>query len=78
MYNEILLGIDLEEQSSWRKALPVAADLCRTSGARLHAITVVPELGPSIVSGYFPQDYESRMIADAAKRLNELLDFLFY
>ena len=43
MYNEILLAIDLEEQSSWRKALPVAAELCRTSGARLHAITVVPD-----------------------------------
>ncbi len=73
MYNEILLAIDLEEESSWRKALPVAAELCRTSGARLHAITVVPELGPSIVSGYFPEDYETRMIADAAKRLNDLL-----
>ena len=56
MYDEILLAIDLEEESSWRKALPVAAELCRTSGARPHAITVVPELVPSIVSGYFPQD----------------------
>ncbi len=74
MYNEILLAIDLEEESSWHKALPAAIDLCRASGARLHALTVVPELGPSIVSGYFPEDYEAHMIADAGKRLNELLD----
>ncbi len=74
MYNEILLAIDLEEESSWRKALPAAVELCRASGARLHALTVVPELGPSIVSGYFPEDYEARMIADAAKRLNDLLE----
>ena len=74
MYNEILLAIDLEDEASWRKALPAAVELCRSSGARLHALTVVPELGPSIVSGYFPEDYEARMIADAGKRLNELLD----
>ena len=74
MYDEILLAIDLEEESSWRKALPAAVELCRATGARLHALTVVPELGPSIVSGYFPEDYEARMIADAARRLNDLLD----
>ncbi len=74
MYKEILLAIDLEDESSWRKALPTAVELCRASGARLHALTVVPELGPSIVSGYFPEDYEARMIADAGKRLNDLLE----
>lgn len=74
MYKEILLAIDLEEESSWKKALPVAIELCRSSGARLHALTVLPELGPSIVSGYFPKDYEARMIADAGKRLNDLLE----
>lgn len=74
MYKEILLAIDLGEESSWEKALPAAVELCRTSGARLHALTVVPELGPSIVSGYFPEDYLARMIADATTRLNELLD----
>jgi nucleotide-binding universal stress UspA family protein len=73
MYKEILLAIDLEDEASWRKALPAAVELCRSSGARLHALTVVPELGPSIVSGYFPEDYEARMIADAGKRLNDLL-----
>jgi nucleotide-binding universal stress UspA family protein len=74
MYKEILLAIDLEDESSWRKALPTAVELCRATGARLHALTVVPELGPSIVSGFFPQDYEARMIADSGKRLNELMD----
>ncbi len=74
MYKEILLAIDLEDESSWRKALPAAVELCRASGARLHALTVVPELGPSIVSGFFPEDYEARMIADAGKRLNDLME----
>lgn len=74
MYKEILLAIDLEDESSWQKALPTAVELCRASGARLHALTVVPELGPSIVSGYFPEDYEARMIADAGKRLSDLLE----
>ena len=74
MYKEILLAIDLEDESSWRKALPAAVELCDASGARLHALTVIPELGPSIVSGFFPEDYVARMIADAGKRLNQLLD----
>jgi nucleotide-binding universal stress UspA family protein len=74
MYKEILLAIDLEDESSWKKALPAAVEMCKSSGARLHALTVVPELGPSIVSGYFPEDYEARMIADAGKRLGELME----
>jgi len=74
MYKEILLAIDLEDESSWKKALPATIELCKISGARLHTLTVVPELGPSIVSGYFPEDYEARMIADASKRLGELMD----
>ena len=74
MYKEILLAIDLEDESSWQKALPAAVEMCKSSGARLHALTVVPELGPSIVSGYFPEDYEARMIADAGKRLGELME----
>ena len=46
MYKEVLLAIDLEEPSSWHKALPAAVEMCRATGARLHALTVVPELGP--------------------------------
>ena len=34
MYDEILLAIDLEEESSWRKSLPVAAELPEDVKAR--------------------------------------------
>ena len=36
MFNEILVPIDLEEESSWRKALPVAVEMCRKFAKKIH------------------------------------------
>ena len=57
MFNHVLLSVDLEHESSWIKALPVALDLCKSCGAALHVLTVVPDFGMSIVSQYFPQAF---------------------
>lgn len=43
MYSKIMLPVDLNEESSWSKALPTALTLCRTFGASLHVVTVLPE-----------------------------------
>lgn len=43
MYRSILLPVDLDEPSSWGKALPVAVSLCRCFGASLALTTVVPD-----------------------------------
>jgi len=59
MYNNILLPIDIDNASSWQHALPAAVELCRSSSANLHALTVVPDFGMSIVEAYFPKDYKS-------------------
>ncbi|MDH3377846.1 MAG: universal stress protein [Gammaproteobacteria bacterium] len=58
MYKNILLPIDLDNASSWEHALPAAVELCHSSSANLHALTVVPDFGMSIVSAYFPKDYK--------------------
>ena len=44
MYKNILLAIDLNDETSCGKPLLSAAELARTFGARLHVLTVVREV----------------------------------
>lgn len=70
MYKKILLPVDLGDESSWEKSLPVAVTLSNNYGAELHLLTVVPEFGMSIVGSFFPPGYER----DALKAAEEKLD----
>jgi nucleotide-binding universal stress UspA family protein len=74
MYKDVLLAIDLDDPSSWAKALPVAVGLCQAFGARLHAFTAVPDMGMSVVAQYFPENYEAKALEAAGKQLAMLLD----
>ena len=70
MYKTILLPVDPADASSWQKALPVALDQARQSGASLHLLTVVPDvLGlPNL-----PADYGSGMVEHATTQLEKLV-----
>ncbi len=70
MYRDILLPVDLADSSSWRAALPVALTLCRSFGARLHVVSVVPDFGMAIVGQYFPESFEKEMIEETRKALH--------
>ena len=61
MFKKILLPVDLQESSSWERALPIAVRMAKDDGAELHVLTVVPPL-PGQVYGYFPEDFEPKMI----------------
>ncbi len=67
MYKDILLPIDLEHEST-EKAVPVAVNLCQLTGANLHVLAVLPDFGMSIVSQYFPKDYEEKASEAALDR----------
>ena len=43
MYKEILLAVDLNDDSSWQKALPTAVEYCRAFDSILHVVSVRPE-----------------------------------
>ena len=73
MYKTILVPIDLDQQSSWDKALPIAVEYSQIFGARLHAATVLPVFGAGAVGSYFPPDFEERAIAEAQAQLTELV-----
>lgn len=57
MYRKILLPVDLDEETSWHKALPTAVALCRTFDASLHVLTVRPDVKMPMVSAYLPKNF---------------------
>jgi len=69
MYKEILLSVDLEDENSWTKALPVALEYATRFGSRLHVITVVPEFG--LVRQFFPDNYENTVKESVKARLHD-------
>lgn len=73
MYKDILIPIDLNHESSWIKALPIAVDYCKTFGAQLHVITIVPDFGLPMVAGYFPEGFEDKMRKDANQHLHDFV-----
>ncbi|MCP5420782.1 MAG: universal stress protein [Gammaproteobacteria bacterium] len=73
MYTNILLTVDLNQESSWIRALPVAVEYCKAFGAKLHIMTVVPSFGMPIVASFFPDDYASNVRAEVNDRLHALM-----
>ncbi len=72
MYKNILLSVDLNQESSWRRALPTAVECSRAFGATLHLFTVVPDFGMTVVAQYFPANYGDKAIAEAKATLQKL------
>ncbi len=74
MYRNILLPIDLADPDGQRKAARAAADLADRYGARLHVMTVVPDVGMPIVGLFFPADFEEQSKAAAERELAAFVD----
>ena len=74
MYRKILLPLDLNQESSWQKALPVALGLCGSFGAKLHVMTVVPDSGSAYVAGFFPADFKQKALDQAHAALAKFVD----
>lgn len=72
MFKDVLLAIDLQEPESWRRALPVAVDLCKSSSATLHVITVMPVINP-IISQYFPAHANDDILRSAVEDLSKFV-----
>ncbi|HLF12181.1 MAG TPA: universal stress protein [Gammaproteobacteria bacterium] len=68
MYKNILVTIDLAEESSWRRALPVAVELAEKFGGKLHVATVVRDIDALLKTQYSLLAYE-KLIAEAEQRV---------
>lgn len=60
MYNKILMPIVLSEPNSWKRALPVALNFCKTYNASLHVLTVLPDFNMPMVGSFFPKDFSEK------------------
>lgn len=72
MFRAVLVPVDLNEESSWKQALPAATFQLRGSGGSLHVMTVLPNFGESIVGSYFPPDFAEQSRAAALTALEAL------
>ena len=61
MHKDILLAVDLDDDSSWARALPVAIEQCQAADGTLHVISVAPNFGMTLVGQFFPDDYEQQV-----------------
>ena len=73
MFNDVLCAVDLGDEHSWKKALPKAIEM-RGDNGNLHLLTVVPEFGLSMISQYFPDDFEDKTLAAAKDALRDFID----
>jgi len=71
MFKTILLPVDLNQQGSWEQALPAAIELAQNFKAQLHLVSIVPDVGMSIVSQYLPKDFEKKAVENAGAGLRE-------
>ncbi|SDG72661.1 universal stress protein [Roseospirillum parvum] len=71
MYHDILVALDLEDPSDVSHTLPAAIHQTQASGARLHAMTVLPSFGMSIVGQYFPPGYEKDLADKVMRQLKD-------
>ena len=73
MFNDVLCAVDLGDEHSWKKALPKAIEMRGNSG-NLHLLTVVPEFGLSMISQYFPDNFEQTTLTAARDALRTFID----
>ncbi len=69
MYHDILLTVDLNDEASWARALPVAIEEAKASGATLHVVSIVPDFGMPVVGSFFPDDFEEKALAAVSEKL---------
>lgn len=73
LYSNILLPVDLGNESSWLKALPTAIQFCETFSAILHVMTVIPDFKSSVMTQFLPEGHEDKMLVTAKEVLQKFV-----
>ncbi len=74
MYKKIFVPVDLNQESSWKMALPVAVKMAQENSAKLVVFSVVPDFGMAIVGSFFPPDHADNMLKEAEQNLKALVE----
>jgi nucleotide-binding universal stress UspA family protein len=73
VFKDVLFTVDLGHIASWEKALPVALHEAKAAGARLHVMTVVPEVAVPALMQSGPFDYETQLVPKAKAALEQFV-----
>ncbi len=74
MYKNILFPVDIEHIAEAKKALQVAIDEARRSGAKLTVMTVAPGFGMPIVATFFDEQAVKKALKEVARHLRKYMD----
>lgn len=74
MSNSILCAVDISHGSDDVDVLKTAARLAEMDDAQLDIITILPDFGMSVVSGYFEEGYHEKVLAKAKTDLDEFVE----
>lgn len=72
MFSTILLPIDLQHETSWKQALPMAQRLLG-QGRMLHVMGIVHDVGNAWVASYLPKGYEQRALEEMKANLEDFV-----
>ncbi len=73
MFKNIFISIDLDEPTSWSKALPTAVALAKSSNASLTLGTVIPDWEAARNAQWSPPTYR-KMLENARFQLDKIAD----
>lgn len=73
MTGPVLCAVDISNPHRDDNVLKAAARLAALDEAQLDVITVVPDYGMSVVGAYFDKNHHDKAVAEARKRLNDLV-----
>ena len=73
MFSNMLLPVDLGDLESQEKAIATAAALSDSMGARLHILSVVPDIEEGYLASFFPDDFHARAMEEARKKLEAMV-----
>ena len=77
MSKSVLCAIDISQPDKDGDVLKSAATLATLDHSQLDVITVVPDFGMSVVSGFFNEDHQDKMLDEAKKILKkQVIDVL--
>jgi nucleotide-binding universal stress UspA family protein len=73
MFSNILLPVDLDDLDSQEKAIAAATNLSESLAARLHILSVVPNLGDGYLTPFIPQNFQALAMEEARKKLEAMV-----
>lgn len=70
MIGPVLCAIDVSDAEHEDVVINAAKKMADMAGVSLDVVTVVPDFGKSVVSGYFADDHHAKMVASSKDALN--------